>query len=158
MSPTMPGEMGMGEGLLCTFLEREMESTLVWKEELLVGAMFCCCWFFLFVVLFLFCFRLSIGKEIWQSIKDYLSVLQHSWNYVLSHVISLNSRRRRRRRKWRRKQSKWGRSRRRKGKGERNWNWLGTVTWPMNPSARDETRICIRSDTLKSLLCHLALT
>lgn len=28
----------------------------------------------------------------------------------------------------------------------------------MNPSARDETRICIRSETLKSLLQHLALS
>lgn len=28
----------------------------------------------------------------------------------------------------------------------------------MNPSARDETRICINSETLKSLLRHLALS
>ena len=38
------------------------------------------------------------------------------------------------------------------GEGRRKLKLVKKCDLPMNPSARDETRICIRSETLKSLL------
>lgn len=48
-----------------------MESTLVWKEEFCLLVL---CFFVLLCSFASVLFRLSTGKEIWQSIIDYLSV------------------------------------------------------------------------------------